>query len=61
MAGLEVGAGVIRQGLFGVTITVWVATTMLVTLVFARSFQEGITGLRQQQGTQASEERRRHG
>ena len=50
MAGIGVGAGVIRQELFGVAIIVTVVTTVLAPLVLARSFQEGVPGLRSQEG-----------
>ena len=50
MAGIGVGAGVIRQELFGVAIIVTVVTTMLAPLVLARSFQEGVSGLRSREG-----------
>ena len=53
MAGIGVGAGVIRQELFGVAIVVTIVTTVLAPLVLARSFPEGVSGLRSQEDTQA--------
>ena len=50
MAGIGVGAGLIRQELFGVAIIVTVVTTVLAPLVLARSFPEGVPGLRSQEG-----------
>ena len=50
MAGIGVGAGLIRQELFGVAIIVTVVTTVLAPLVLARSFHEGVPGLRSQEG-----------
>ena len=61
MAGIGVGAGLIRQELFGVAIIVTVVTTVLAPLVLARSFPEGVSGLRSREGTEASGERRRDG
>ncbi len=61
MAGIGVGAGLIRQELFGVAIIVTVVTTVLAPLVLARSFQEGVPGLRSQEGTEASGEGGRGG
>ena len=53
MAGIGVGAGVIRQDLFGVAIVVTVVTTVLAPLILARSFPEGVSGLRSKEDTQA--------
>jgi Kef-type K+ transport system membrane component KefB len=61
MAGIGVGAGLIRQELFGVAIIVTVVTTMLAPLVLARSFPEGVSGLRLREGTEASGEGGRDG
>lgn len=61
MAGIGVGAGLIRQELFGVAIIVTVVTTMLAPLVLARSFPEGVSGLRSREGTEASGEGGRDG
>ena len=61
MAGIGVGAGLIRQELFGVVIIVTVVTTVLAPLVLAHSFPEGISGLRLREGTEASGEGGRDG
>ena len=61
MAGIGVGAGLIRQELFGVAIIVTVVTTVLAPLVLARSFPEGVSGLRLREGTEASGEGGRDG
>ena len=61
MAGIGVGAGVIRQELFGVAIVVTVVTTVLAPLILARSFPEGVSGLRSREDTQASGNEGRHG
>ena len=61
MAGIGVGAGLIRQELFGVAIIVTVVTTMLAPLVLARSFPEGVSGLRSRESTEASGEGGRDG
>ena len=61
MAGIGVGAGLIRQELFGVAIIVTVVTTVLAPLVLARSFPEGVSGLRSREGTEASGEGGRDG
>ena len=61
MAGIGVGAGLIRQELFGVAIIVTVVTTMLAPLVLARSFPEGVSGIRLREGTEASGEGGRDG
>ena len=61
MAGIGVGAGLIRQELFGVVIIVTVVTTVLAPLVLAHSFPEGVSGLRLREGTEASGEGGRDG
>ena len=61
MAGIGVGAGLIRQELFGVAIIVTVVTTVLAPLVLAHSFPEGVSGLRLREGTEASGEGGRDG
>ena len=57
MAGIGVGAGVIGSDLFGVAIIVTIATTVIAPLVLARSFPEGVSGLRSgERGAASAEE-----
>ncbi len=46
MAGIGVGSGIIGRDLFGVAIIVTIATTVMAPLILARSFPEGVSGLR---------------